>query len=107
MISKSKSPYEWFCSLDLQSGYLQVKIASKDKAKTAMNTTFGLYEFNRMPFGLTNAPATFQRLMECCLGDLTFRTCLIYLDDVIFFARSFPEMLQCLEGVLQRWENMA
>ena len=93
---------EWFCSLDLQSGYLQVEIACKDKAKTAMTTPFGLYEFNRMPFGLTNAPATFQRLMECCLGDLNFRTCLIYLDDVIVFARSFPEMLQRLEEVLQR-----
>lgn len=93
---------EWFCSLDLQSGYLQVKVASKDKAKTAMTTPFGLYEFNRMPFGLTNAPATFQRLMECCLGDLNFRTCLIYLDDVIVFAKSFPEMLQRLEEVFQR-----
>ena len=92
---------EWFCSLGLQSGYLQVKIACKDKAKTAMTTPFGLYEFNRMPFGLTNAPATFQRLMECCLGDLNFRTCLIYLDDVIVFTRSFPEMLQHLEQVLQ------
>lgn len=93
---------EWFCSLDLQSGYLQVNIASKDKAKTAMTTPFGLFEFNRMPFGLTNAPATFQRLMESCLGDLNFRTCLIYLDDVIVFARSFLEMLQRLEEVLQR-----
>ena len=93
---------EWFCSLDLQSGYLQVKIASGDKTKTAMTTPFGLYEFNRMPFGLTNAPATFQRLMESCLGDLNFRTCLVYLDDVIVFARSFPEMLERLEEVLRR-----
>ena len=88
---------EWFCSLDLQSGYLQVKIASGDKAKTGITTPFGLYEFNRMPFGLTNAPETFQRLMESCPGDLNFRTCLVYLDDVTVFARSFPEMLERLE----------
>ena len=93
---------EWFCSLDLQSGYPQVTIACKDKPKTAMTTPFGLYEFDRMPFGWTNAPVTFQRLMECCLGDSNFRTCLIYLDDVIVLARSFPEMLQRLEEVLQR-----
>ena len=50
---------EWFCSLDLQSSYLQVKMASGDKAKTAMTIPFGLYEFNRMPFGFTNVAATF------------------------------------------------
>ena len=74
----------------------------KDKAKTVMTTPFRLYEFNRMPFGLSKAPATFQRLMECCLGDLTFQTCLIYRDDIIVFTRCFSEMLQHLEEVLQR-----
>lgn len=90
---------EWFCSLDLQSGYLQVKIVSRDRAKTAMTTPFGLYEFNRMPFGLSNMPGTFQRLMKSCLGDLNFHTCLVYLDNMIVFATSFPEMLERLEEV--------
>ena len=32
----------------------------------------GFDECDRMPFGLTNTPATFQQLMETCLGDPTF-----------------------------------
>ena len=92
----------WFCSLDLQSGYLQVMVAEKDKPKTALTTPFGLYEFNRMPFGLTNAPATFQRLMERCLSGLNLKICLVYLDDVIVFARTFEEILERLEAVLKR-----
>ena len=66
-----------------------------------MTIPFWLYEFNRMPFGLTNAPVTFQKVMECCLGHLNFQSCLLYLDDMIVFARVFPETLQHLEEILQ------
>ena len=93
---------KWFCTLDLQSGYLQVEMAEKDREKTGMTAPFGLYEFNRMLFGLTNAPATFQRLMERCLGDLNLRTCLVYLDDIVVFGKSFDETLERLEAVLKR-----
>ncbi len=92
---------KWFCSLDLQSGYLQVGVREADKPKTAMTTPFGLYEFNRMPLGLTNAPATFQRLMERCLAGLNLKICLVYLDDVIVFGSTFEETLRRLEIVLK------
>ena len=55
-----------------------------------------------MPFGLTYAPETFQRLMESCLEGLKFRTCVVYLDDVIIFSKTFEEMLARLEEVLTR-----
>ena len=42
-----------------------------------------------MPFGLSNAPATFQRLMENCLGDMNMQSCLIYLDDIVVSSRTF------------------
>ena len=77
-------------------------MAEKDREKTEMTTSFALYEFNRTPFGLTNAPATFQRLMERCLGDLNLMTCLVYLDDIVVFGKSFDETPESLEAVLKR-----
>jgi len=93
---------KWFSTLDLASGYNQVPVADKDRAKTAFCTAFGLFEFNRMPFGLCNAPSTFQRLMERIFGDQSFQSLLLYLDDVIVFSTTIEQHLQRLELVLDR-----
>ena len=94
---------KYLSKLDLRSGYWQVEIEEKDKEKTAFQVgTLGFYEFHRMPFGLCNAPATFQRLMERCMGELNLRDCLIYLDDVIIFSSTFQEHLDRLEAVFFR-----
>lgn len=78
----------------------------EDRHKTAFSVgPLGFYECNRMAFGLTNAPATFQRLMETCMGDLNLQECLIYLDDVLVFSDTFDEHLKRLQGVFQRIEK--
>lgn len=94
---------KFFSKLDLRSGYWQVELKEEDKPKTAFQVgTLGFFEFNRMPFGLCNAPATFQRLMERCMGHMNLRDCLIYLDDIVIFSSNFEEHLEKLEAVFQR-----
>ena len=93
----------WFSTLDLASGYYQVELQDEsDKEKTAFVTHEGVFQFNVMPFGLTSAPGTFERLMEKVLAGLHWSTCILYLDDVLTFSRSFEKHLDNLGAVLER-----
>jgi hypothetical protein len=47
--------------------------------------------------GSSNAPATFQRLMDKVLRGLTWHQCLVYIDDVLIFAKSFKAHLVNLD----------
>jgi hypothetical protein len=76
----------YFTILYMQAGYWQVEVDEQDRVKTAFITADGLFEFKVIPFGLTNAPATFQRMMDVVLAGLKWNTCLVYLDDIVFFA---------------------
>ena len=55
-----------------------------------------------MTFSLTNAPATFQQLMENCLGDLHLNWCIIYLDDIIIYSKTPEEHIKRLQGVFKK-----
>ncbi len=93
---------ESYSTLDLASAFHQVAMNEADIPKTAFITRCGLYEFTKMPFGLTGATATFQRLMELALNGLQWNTCLIFVDDVIVFGKTFEEHLARLSQVLKR-----
>ena len=90
---------QFFSTMDLKSGFWQVKMA-KDSLYIAFTVgSMGVYEFLRMPYGLCNALATFQGLMQNCLGKLNLTYALIYLDDVIVFSWTEEEHLYRLRVV--------
>nr|ATA66769.1 Pol, env [Haliotis discus hannai] len=97
---------KYFSVLDMKSGYHQVELEEAHKQRTAFTVgPLGFFEYNRMPFGLSNAPATYQRLMEQCLEGLHLKICLIYLDDLIIFSRTYEEHVERLELVFRRLEQ--
>ena len=92
-----------FTSLDLQSGYWQVEMTEASKPLTAFTVgPLGFYKCVQMPFGLTNALATFQHLMETCLGEMHLKWCIIYLDNIIVFSRMPEEHIERLRGVFEK-----
>ena len=94
-----------FSALDAISGYWQMPIPESDRAKTALSCHSGLYRFSKMPFGLTNAPATFQRAMDMLLSPFRWKSCLVYLDDIIIFSKSWEEHIVHVDETLSVLEK--
>ena len=92
----------YFSTLDLRAGYWLTAMDERDADKTAFITRRGTFKFKVLSFGLANAPALFQRLMDYVLAGLTWEACLVYLDDIIIWAKSFDEHLQRLSQVSER-----
>jgi hypothetical protein len=88
--------------MDLVTGYWQVPLRESNKEKTAFSTLDGLFEFNVLPMGLSNAPGTFQRNMERLLQGLVWTCCLVYIDNIIIFLRTFNEHLRDLAHVFNQ-----
>ncbi|KAL7294768.1 hypothetical protein TKK_0011895 [Trichogramma kaykai] len=81
----------YFSTFDLASGFHQIPMKPEDKWKTAFSTLNGHYQYCRMPTGLKNAPATFQRLIDRVLRGLQNTKMLVYLDDIIVYAKDLKE----------------
>ena len=105
VVLDSLASSSWFSTLDMQSGYWQVKMSSDSQEKTAFASGDQLWEFTVMPFGLCNSPATFSRLMNQVLQDIPASCCLKYLDDLVVHGTSFEGELQHLRRVLERLEG--
>ena len=92
--------HKYFTTLDLFSGYWQIRVAEELKEVTTFTCKLGTFCFEVMPFGLMNAPATFQRMMNEVLKGLSFVR--VYLDDVVIFSNTEREHLDHVLTVLER-----
>ena len=94
--------YTYFTCLDMVMGYHQIELEKGEGPKTAFSTKQGHWEYRRLPFGLKTALATFQRMMNSVLSGLTGTRCLVYLHDIILYAKSLVDHNAKLREVLDR-----
>ncbi len=91
-----------FSTIDLASGYYQIKMDKNSMQYTAFASQWGFYEYVVMPMGLTNACATFQRLMNTVLEGYIGVFCLVYLDDIIIYSENEQEHLRHVKLIIER-----
>ena len=97
---------KFFNVLDLTQGFYQAAISIDSRPLTAFRTNKGLYQWKRLPMGLKGAPSYFQHAMQTkVLGDILYKVCEVYLDDIIIYAQSERELVQHLREVFTRLER--
>ena len=95
----------YFSTLDLRSGFWQTALDPHDADKTAFVTRRGQFRFKVLSFGLANAPSLFQRIMDLVLAGLSWECCLVYVDDIIVFAKTFEQHATRLTMVFKRLQD--
>lgn len=93
---------KYFSVLDLVSGFHQIEVNQRHRAKTAFTVLGSHYEFNRLPFGLINSAPAFQRILTQALENLVGSACFVYIDDIVIYGRTLEEHMTNLEKVLER-----
>lgn len=91
----------YFTTIDLKSGYWQLRVAEEDRDKTTFTSRHGLYRFLVMPFGLKNAPASFQRMTSEILKEGLDKDWMNYLDDFMIHAKTLEELKRKVRRVIE------
>ena len=99
-ILQSLSGAQVLSSLDALSGFMQLELNPGDVEKTAFRTHRGLFQFKRMPFSLRNGPSIFQQVMQGILSPYLWLFCLVYIDDIVVYSKSYEEHIKHLDLVL-------
>lgn len=92
---------KYFTSLDMATGFHQIKLDSESVHRTGFVTPEGHWEYIKMPYGLANSPVVYQRIISNTLRSYidAGRAC-VYIDDVLLPSDTIEEGLQTLREVL-------
>jgi hypothetical protein len=103
-----------FSSLDLYTGYHQLKLHPSDIPKTAFTLPYstdpnanpgshawGHFEYKVLPLGLSNAVSAYQRAMTKVFAPFIGKFVLVYLDDVLILSKTPEEHVEHLKLVLE------
>ena len=96
---------KYFCTIDLQWGFMQMENDPETAHVTAFTLPGRHYQFNVLPFGVKNGPGVFQRLMSIVLYGLIGTTALNFIDDILVYGRDVDETFLRLNMVYDRVEQ--
>ena len=94
---------KFFSSVDLRSGFYNVKLDETSTDCTAFSALGQTYKYLRLPQGIKSSPIIFQQIMVEILEDL--ENCLVYMDDVLLTSISESSALLDIARLLERFQR--
>ena len=94
-----------FASLDMLKCYWQFPVEEFSQRFLAFVTSRGTFHFTRVVMGARNSAAHFQRVMQVVLDGLIFAGVLLYLDDILIYGTTEPDIVRQLDLVLTRLDD--
>ncbi len=96
-----RSGSKLFSTIDLTAGFWQMILHPRARPYTAFTVPgMGQFQWVTSPMGLLGCPASFQRLMETVVHNIS--NVIVYIDDLLVHSASHDEHLATLNEVLQR-----
>ena len=90
-------------SLDMRSGFWQIKLDQASKEKTAFTLNHREHlQFTRLPYGLSNSCQTFSMALSKVFRGLPSQSLVLYVDDILIISPDFDHHLTFLDQVFQR-----
>ena len=96
---------KYYSCVDMTDGFFQLSLAPESIPLTCFTYQGISYCYTRMPQGCKSSPASFQLAMQLVLQGLQWSCCVIYLDDVLIFSKTYEQHLKDVEKVLARFEK--
>ena len=91
-----------FSVLDARSGFWQLALDEESQEVTAFTCQGRQYTWNVLPMGLSTSPSIYQRVMMDILGDLVFKTVMVYIDDIAVYTEDEDTHYMVLAEVFKR-----
>jgi transposase InsO family protein len=87
------SRFRFHGSGDCLDGYFQVPLHEDSQAMFTMVTSDGCFTPTRLPQGGVNGTGPFHGILVSVLGDLVWRACVVYVDDVAVVGSTAEELV--------------
>ena len=96
MLINSATGHALFLFMDGFNDYNQIRMSSKDVAKTDFRNPIGNFYYTVMPLGLKNAGAIYQRAMAAVFHDMMHKEIEDYMDDIVVKSKTKGDHLAIL-----------